>query len=161
MIDLDRERELMRERALGLGLAFDLITPGVDLVRDVRFADGPNGLDLATVSSFDNLTQSLSVALTTRLGDDLFNVTYGFDGLNALVEETNPVMQQERIRISIIVVLKKDPRVRRIIDVAFVDGRLNQPLAGSRELDVLVAFEAVSGDSVSIDLGKVITNANA
>ncbi len=158
MIDIERERELMRDRALGTGLEFDLIAPGVDLGRDIRFVDGPNGRDLAAVSGLRNLAQSLSVALTTRLGDDVFNTVYGFDGLNALADETNPVMQRERIRISIIVVLRKDPRVRRIVDVAFVDNRLEQPAAGSRKLEVRAAFEAVSGDQVAIDLGKVIAN---
>ncbi len=154
MIDIQRERELMRERALGAGLTFDLITQDGDLGRDIRFAGG----DLAMTSGFENLAQSLSVALTTRLGDDVFNTVYGFDGLNALTDETNPVMQRERIRISIIVVLRKDPRVRRIVDVAFIDSRLEEPAAGSRQLNVRVAFEAVSGDQVAIDLGKVIAN---
>ena len=161
MIDVALEQELMRERALGVGPAFNLITPGADLGRDVTFVDDGSGLDLALVKGFDNLTQSLSVALTTRLGDDVFNTTFGFDGLNAIAEETNPVMQRERVRISVIVVLKKDPRVRRIVDVALVDGRLDQPLAGSRDLAVTAAFEAVSGDSVTLDIGKVVANVNA
>jgi phage baseplate assembly protein W len=158
MIDVALEQELMRERALGVAPALNLIDPGADLGRDVAFVDQGNGLDLAMVKGFDNLTQSLAVALTTRLGDDVFNTTFGFDGLNAIAEETNPVMQRERIRISVIVVLKKDPRVRRIVDVALVDGRLDQPTPGSRDLSVVVAFEAVSGDSVNLDLGKVATN---
>src|SRR5215472_19064300 len=111
MIDIALEQELMRERALGVGPAFSLIAPGVDLGRDIAFTDQGTGLDLALVKGFDNLTQSLSVALTTRLGDDVFNTTFGFDGINAIAEETSPAMQRERIRISVIVVLKKDPRV--------------------------------------------------
>jgi hypothetical protein len=173
MIDIERERELLRERALGKGLEFDLISPGLDLTRDIRLFDGPGGRDLALVSGFANLTQALSVALTTRLGDDVFNTTYGFDGLNAIAEETNPIMQRERIRISIIVVLRKEPRVRRIVDVAFVDSRLDEvganavdsavdklekKTATDRELHVRVAFEAISGDQVAIDLGTVIAN---
>src|SRR5215469_1806235 len=114
MIDIALEQELMRERALGVGPAFTLIEPGADLGRDVVFKDSGNGIDLALIKGFDNLTQSLSVALTTRLGDDIFNTAFGFDGLNAIAEETSPVMQRERIRVSVIVVLRRDPRVRRI-----------------------------------------------
>lgn len=155
-MDVERERELIRERALGRGPAFTLVDQGGDLGRDVAFVDGPNGRDLAMVTGFDNLTQSLAVALTTRLGDDIFNVTYGFDGLNALAEEISPVMQRERIRASVVAMIRRDPRVRRIVDVQFVDGRLTDPSPGSRVMEVRVAFEAVSGDQVAIDLGKAI-----
>jgi phage baseplate assembly protein W len=120
---------------------------------------GQNGaLDFEQVVGIDNLTQSLAITLTTLLGSDLFNTQFGFDGLNALVEETNPLLMRERIRVAIIQLLRKEPRVRRIVDIKLDDGRLDAPLPGSRELDVRVVFEAQSGDQASVDLGKVVRN---
>ena len=100
-----------------------------------------------------------SIALTTRLGDDLFNTDYGFNGLNALAEETNLVLMRERLRIAVIQVLRKDPRVRRIVDVKLGDGRLDAPVAGNvRDLEVRVVFEAISGDQLTVNLGRVTSN---
>lgn len=159
MIDLNRERELLNRRVLGWSLACEFIEPGIDLGRDIRLVQTAKGLDLASVSGMDNLAQVLEIALTTRLGDDLFNVQFGFDGLNALAEETNAVLMRERIRIAVILVLRKDPRIRRIVDVKLEDGRLEEPVpGGSRQLEVRVAFETVSGEQASINLGRVVTN---
>ena len=98
----------------------------------------------------------LKTALTTPLGGDVFNVDFGFDGLNALAEETVPVLVQERVRVAIVTLLKKDPRVRRIVDVTLEDGRLANPrAAAARELDVRVAFETASADTATLALGKV------
>jgi phage baseplate assembly protein W len=115
----------------------------------------------------DNLAQSLEIGLTTLQGDDVFNTAFGFDGLNALVEETNPVLVRERVRVSIIQLLRREPRIRRIVDVKLDDGRLDaapsqvvleEPSTTSalnRELSVRVVCEVVSGDQVAVDLGKV------
>lgn len=158
MIDQERERELLRERALGWGLACEEVMPGVDLGRDIRLVEGPNGLDFARVSGIDNLAQSLKIALTTCLGSDIFNTDHGFDGLNALAEETNPVMVRERVRISIIQLLRKDPRVLSIVDVKLGDERLDPFVTRDRLLDVRVVFEVVSGDRITVNLGGVTTN---
>lgn len=158
MFDLERDRQLLRRRLLGWGIECREIMPGVDLGRDIVLVGGPNGLDFSRIEGIDNLGQVLSIALTTMLGDDIFNTQFGFDGLNALAEETNPIMARERVRIGIIQVLRKDPRIRRIIDVKIEDGRLEAPVPGSRELDVRVVFETVSGDQATVDLGKVVPN---
>jgi len=158
VIDQERERELLRQRALGWGLACEEVMPGVDLGRDISLVEGPNGLDFARVSGMDNLAQSLKIALTTCLGSDIFNTDFGFDGLNALVEETNPVMVRERVRISVIQLLRKDPRVRSIVDVKLGDDRLEPSVTRDRMLDVRVVFEVVSGDQLTVNLGRVITN---
>ena len=113
----------------------------------------------ALIEGMDNLGQALTVALTTPLTGDVFNVDFGFDGLNAIAEQTVPIMVQERIRIAVITLLQKDPRVRRIVDVKLQDGRLNNPCANIRELDVKVVFETVTSDTTTLDLGKVVPNA--
>ena len=149
-------QDQLRLRVLGWGVGCDLMEPNADIGRDVRFVTGSNGLvDLARVQTIDNLGQSLSIALTTALGSDLFNVKYGFDGINAMAEETDPVLMRERIRVSVINVVRADPRVRRIIDVKLEDGRLDPVSAGSRILDVRVAFETLSGDQYTINIGQL------
>lgn len=150
------DRDLLRRRALGWSLACPEIAPGVDLGRDLALSEGGSGSDLARVEGIDALNQSLAVGLTTGRGTDLFNMDFGFDGLNALAEETEPVMVRERVRVSIITLLQREPRVRRIVDVKFADDRLGVPVPGRRELDVRVAFEAISGDTATASLGQVI-----
>ena len=156
MIDPERERERLRRRTLGWSLACDEIAPGVDLGRDLRLvADGEGRLDLARTDGIDNLGQSLAIALTTPLGSDVFNLEFGFDGLNALADETLPVLQRERVRVGVINVLRRDPRVRQIVDVKLEDDRLDAPAAGSRTLEVRVVFETVAGEQAAVDLGGV------
>jgi len=145
-------REIQRRKLLGWGLKLAPVLGPADIGRDLVLS----GDDLDVVDGIDNLAQALTVALTTPLAGDVFNVDFGFDGLNALAEETIPVLVQERIRISVVTLLKKDPRIRRIIDVQLVDGRLANPGAATRDLDVKVVFETVTGDTATVDLGKVI-----
>src|SRR5262249_19889552 len=115
MMDFEQQRDLIRRRLLGRGL--ELVRVGA-LGRDIRLAD--DGRDLAMVDGVANLAHSLSVAVLTSLGDDVFDVDFGFDGLNALVEETTPLMQRERVRVSLVTLLRKDPRVGTIVDIKLV-----------------------------------------
>lgn len=152
------DKQLRERRLLGWGLACERVNPAYDVGRDLRFEPGPSGRRLALVAGMANLAQDLEVALTTRLGDDLFNTAFGFDGVNALAEETIPVLVRERVRIAIVKLLRGEPRIRRIVDVKLEDGRLDQPRGGSRELDVRVVFETVAGVEASARLGKVLSN---
>jgi phage baseplate assembly protein W len=154
--DLDREQA--RRSLLGRAPASPLIFPGTDIVRDLRLASGPDGTDLAFLQGMDTLTQALSVALTTLLGSDVFNTDFGFDGLAAVADETNPVLARERIRVGVVTVLRKEPRVRRIVDVNLGDGRLEPVEAGTRELHVRVAFEAITGDQANVDVARIADN---
>ena len=156
MADQDQSRTVLRNRLLGWGLAAVPTQPNVDIGRDITLTDGPNGRDFARVVGMDALVQDLSVAFTTVLGGDLFNTTFGFDGLRALVEETNPILVRERVRISAIQVLRKDPRIRRVIDVNLGGGALERVDAGAnRQLEVRIGFETVSGDQAAADLGRL------
>jgi phage baseplate assembly protein W len=152
----DLDRALLRRRALGWSLACIEVAPGIDLGRDLQLTSGPSGTDLARVEGIDALNQALAIGLTTGRGTDVFNTDFGFDGLNALADETEPVLVRERVRVSIITLLQREPRVRRIVDVKFADDRLEAPVPGSRELDVRVAFEAISGDTATASLGQVV-----
>ena len=159
MADPDRERELLRARLLGWGLAAEQILPGLDVGRDLALATGPNGTDFRRVGGIDCLAQDLKVAYTTMLGGDVFNTDFGFDGLRAFVEETNATLLRERVRVSVIQVLRKDPRVRRILDV-----QLDREYVDPESLDVVsrlnarVGFETVTGDQAVADLGTGAPN---
>ena len=160
-MDPERELAILRRRLLGFSLLCAPTQGPLDHGRDLVLApsgDGPTR-DFALVEGMDNLGQALTVALTTPLTGDVFNVDFGFDGLNAHCRSRRcPIMVQERIRIAVITLLQKDPRVRRIVDVKLQDGRLNNPGANIRELDVKVVFETVTGDTTTLDLGKVVPN---
>jgi hypothetical protein len=151
------EQELRRRRLLGWSFACTPIARAVGrdpLGRDLALAPGAHGRDLAVVSGAENLGQALQVALTTRLGDDPFDTGFGFDGLGALVEETSPLIARERIRVAVIQVLRRDPRVRGIVDL-----QVDQPAgdaALSRTLDVRVVFETVLGEQLTADLTGVM-----
>jgi len=156
--NIDDQRRLQRRRLLGFSFLCQPAQGPLDHARDLVLAPtGTGARDLALVEGIDNLGQALTVALTTPLTGDVFNVDFGFDGLNALTEESIPIMVQERIRIAVITLLQKDPRVRRIVDVQLQDGRLTNP-SNVRALDIRVVFETVTGDTTTIDLGKVLPN---
>lgn len=155
------EAILLQRRALGWGVRCAAIHPGVGLGRDLVLRAGPDGVDLARVEGADNLAQVLELALTTRLGDDVFNTRFGFDGLEALASESSALLTRERVRIAVVKLLAKEPRVRRIIDVKLGDGRLEPVPAGDRGrlLDVRVEFETVAGARLQLALGEVLANA--
>ncbi len=147
----DREA-LPRRRLLGWNLRCEPTRPGVDHGRDLVLRPGPDGTDLAAVEGIDCLVQDLALALTTLRGSDVLNENFGFDGLAAMAEDATPVLTQERIRVAVVAALRRDPRVRRVVDVKLEDARLEPPEPGSRELGVRVALDATTGDTVTIDL---------
>ncbi len=152
-MDPEAQKNLIRRRLLGYGLALSKVG---DLGRDLIMR--ADGTDLAMVDGIDNLAQALSVAVLTPLGGDVFNTDFGFDGLNVLADETTPTLQRERVRVSIVALLRKDRRVNRIVDVKLVDQRLDAPTTGvARQLDVRVVFEAVSGDQLTLSAGNAGT----
>lgn len=146
------DNDLLRLRLLGRSLACESIG---DLDRDLVLAENsPGKLDLAMVEGADNLGQSLAIAVTTPLGGDVFNTEFGFDGLNALSDATTPLLIRERIRVGLVMLLRKDPRVARIVDIKLADRRLDSPEASAaRRLDVRVVFETVTGETLALGAG--------
>jgi hypothetical protein len=159
MVDIEHERRVQRRRLLGFSLRCAPTSATFDHGRDLVLVPSGDGStrDFALIEGMDNLGQALAVALTTPLTGDVFNIDFGFDGVDAIAEETVPIMVQERIRVAVITLLQKDPRVRRIVDVQLQDGRLTNP-ANVRALEIKVVFETITGDSATLDLGKVATN---
>jgi hypothetical protein len=149
-------------RTLGRGLACVVVDRGQDVARDLVLTAGPV-VDLAMVDGIANLDQCLEIALTTALGSDVFNIGFGFDGLNALVEETNPALIRERVRVAVINVLSSDSRVRSITDLnvdptpgaSGPDLTLAERIEAWRSLNVAVAFQAITGQQATVTVGKV------
>jgi hypothetical protein len=139
-----------RRRLLGWGWRIAPIFPHVDLGSDLVLEPFGDGTRLAEVQAVDNVTQDLVVGLTNRLGDNLFNTQFGFDGLNAIAEETDPIMQRERIRLAVIGVLQREPRVARVggVDVAYGDRQ-------TRELRIDVQFTLVDGQPVTASVSPL------
>ena len=164
MLNVERERDNVRRQLLGRGITCDLIydTPYLDIGQDIRLAHSEHGLDFDFVEGLENLAQVLRITLTTPLGSDIFNIQFGFDGLNALAEESDPILTRERVRVSIIRLLQREPRIRRIIDVQF-DGEgetetIDSSAAGLRHLNVYVTCEAVSGDETTTNITRLLPN---
>src|SRR2546428_4478604 len=160
----DLESDHVRRQVLGWSLECELVEPS-DIGRDLTLVDGPNGKDFARVEGMSNLGQALKIALTTLLGSDIFNTSFGFDGLNALAQETHPVLVRERVRVGVIQVLQRDARIRRVLDVqlgptpsAAKDATEEQKAAArirfQRILDLVVAFEVITGDESAVNLGR-------
>jgi phage baseplate assembly protein W len=152
---------VIQARTLGRGLACVATEPGEDISRDLVLTTGPV-VDLAMVDGIENLDQCLTIALTTGLGSDVFNTAFGFDGLNAMVEETNGALVRERVRVAVINVLSSDSRVRSITDLnvdpspsAASGLTLTEQIAAWRSLNVAVAFQAITGQQAVVTVGQV------
>ena len=163
---VDPAADARRRRALGWGLECALITPGADIGRDLVLRPNAAGRnEFGVVEGTDNLAQGLQIAFTTALGSDVFNVEFGFDGLRALVEETDPRLTRERGRVSAAQVLRRDQRVRRIVDLqligtrasgAAVSGAVADAAEARRTVTVMCVFEAASGDPVTLSINGVV-----
>jgi hypothetical protein len=155
---------VIQARTLGRGLACVEIQPGEDVGRDLTLTTGP-WVDLVMVDGIENVDQCLAIALTTALGSDVFNTGFGFGGLNGLVEETNPTLVRERVRVAVINVLSNDSRVLSITDLnvdpsptaSATDLTLTDRIDAWRSLKVAVAFQAVTGHRAVITVGKANT----
>lgn len=133
-------------------------TFGPDITMDIVLSDGPGPRDLTIATGMDCLVQDLRVALTTALGADPLNADFGFDGVRALAEETDPILQRERIRGALVRVLQRDPRVRRVIDVRIgqevtaAEGNVAPPIG---VLPATVQFATIVGDTATVSVGGV------
>ncbi len=153
----DTESQNLKKKIYGWGAECELVDSKSDIGRDICLANrsGGSGLDFKTIEGFENLAQALSIALTTALGADIFNNKYGYDGLNALAQESNPILVRERMRIAVVKLLLKDYRVRRIVDVKMEEDS-NEEI--KRTFIIKVQFETITLEQVTLDLGKAVPN---
>jgi hypothetical protein len=155
----DTETDRLRRRVLGWAPALFPVEPwvgagaGLDITVDDSRAEG----NLA-------LGQALTLALITLRGSDFFNTGFGFRGLSAIAEETDPVLKRERIRLAVIEVLRDEPRIRRIVAVRFPDelgDETGEPTVRPppRVLAVEAEFETVAGEQQTVVLGGQVLDA--
>jgi len=140
-------------RVFGKGLVLEELAPGGDIGFDLIMADSGNGSDFVMQSGADNLGQDIHVALLTATGSDLFNVQFGFDGLQALTENIEPYMVEEFVRLSVVKTLAYDTRIKEVTEV-----ELTPVETGERRWTVEVTAQTVLGESVSFSLGEINGN---
>lgn len=140
------------DRTLGWSLALAPIDP-------VDGAAGGLDLEFSTVSGIDALTQALTLAFVTLRGSDPFNSNFGFAGLAAIAEESDPALQRERIRMAVLSVLQQEPRISRVVTVRYADESDENMKAaparfpGSRSRAIEAIFETAGGMQQRIILG--------
>jgi phage baseplate assembly protein W len=140
------------DRALGWSLALKPFDP-------IDGAAGGLDLDFSAVSGADALMQSLTLAFVTLKGSDVFNSGFGFSGLVAIAEESDPIIRRERVRMAAIAVLQAEPRIRRVITVRFADEAhdistpVYQDRPPSRTVQIEAVFETIAGTRQTIALG--------
>jgi phage baseplate assembly protein W len=150
MPDLELDRQHLRRRLLGWSALCEPIFPGLDHGRDLALVSTPNGVDLAIVEGMDNLAQAVQMSLTTARGTDIFNTAFGFDGLNAMADERDPIMARERIRVSVVDVLRRDRRVRRVVEIgAPVPFEPADPIERWRTFQINATFESITAEPLS------------
>lgn len=147
---LPKTHEAIAERVFGKGLALEEIEPGDRLGFDLVWGQGTNGRDLRMVAGADNLAQDLKVALLTPTGTDIFNIRYGFDGLQVLTQPFDTSMIREFLRLSVIKTVALDARIKQILDVTL---ELTHP--EERRWAVHVEAETILGDVIRLVLGEV------
>ncbi|MFW5845072.1 MAG: hypothetical protein ACOCXJ_02490 [Planctomycetota bacterium] len=103
-----------RHDPLGRTLALEDIAPGQAIGMDLAWSDGPGGRDLELLGGAEALAQDLAVAFQTPRGDDPFHAAFGFDGLQALTAELDPLLREEFLRLAVLRTLQDDRRVRRV-----------------------------------------------
>ena len=73
------------------------------------------------IAGRDDLLQGLNVMIDTPFASDIFNVSYGFDILNALSSPQPPNAVQDVIRLNIVKSVSTDNRIREVKEVVFDD----------------------------------------
>lgn len=139
------------DAALGTGLATSPFGPGV-LGVDLVLVSGQEGTTLGTVTGADNLAQCLRTALTTALGEDCFNIAFGFDGLGALTRALPRSQVADLLDLAVRQVLASDARIAQVLEVRTERGGDD---GDPRVWSVRAMVQTVAGDTVNLGDGKV------
>ena len=148
-------------RLLGWGPATVSLEGNVEQAQDLVFANG----DLLLNSGIETLRQDLAAALVTALGADPLNPTFGFEGFQAIAEESDKFVLRERIRVAIVNMLRRDPRVDRIdqvligseIEAAAVGATVSPPPREYGLMDIQVSFRLRGRlEQLRVDIGSII-----
>jgi phage baseplate assembly protein W len=148
----EKDAALALRRALGRGIRLEPVAPGLDVSLDLAFVTRNSRRDLDLVEAADCLAQDLRVALTTALGSDPFDRDFGFDGIAALAQETDPILLQERLRIAVVRVLAREPRITAIRAVELE--RARGPGAPTGQMNITATVQAVGGTALTVSIQR-------
>jgi hypothetical protein len=118
-------------RLLGWGVKTASVAGNVEQAQDILWQDG----DLAIEAGLQTLRQDLAAALVTARGSDPLNPGFGFDGFDTIAEEADRFLLRERLRVSVVNMLKRDTRVDRI----------DQVLIGRAEIEAARSGQTTAG----------------
>ncbi|MEU2604074.1 hypothetical protein [Streptomyces albus] len=105
---------------------------------------------LAPVRGIANLLQALSLRLLTPYGSDRFNHRYGLSAGETFTRPGSVRDAQELLRLEIVRTLAADPRVREVVEVAFVQGQDAGGRPDRRAWTVAVTVETVDGRTTAL-----------
>jgi|GEM_PF-2536951 phage baseplate assembly protein W len=95
-----------------------LVLANGDLVIE-RGAEGQR--DLMLIAGRLELAQGIQVLISTPRGSDIFNVLFGFDIYQTLMQPQAVREMRELVRMCVVKALAQEPRIRQIRAIAFVD----------------------------------------
>lgn len=137
MSDTVDDREM--RQLLGWGPATESVAGDVEMAQDILWADG----DLVLTAGLEALRQDLAAALVTGLGSDPLNPTFGFDGFEAIAEEPDRFLLRERLRVAVVNLLKRDPRIDRVDQVLIGAAEIAAARAGQSRMVPATEFGVV------------------
>lgn len=137
MSDVPDEREM--RQLLGWGPATASVAGDAAMAQDLVWADG----DLVLTAGLDTLRQDIAAALVTSLGSDPLNPTFGFDGFNAIATEPDRFLLRERLRVAIVGLLRRDPRIDRVDQVLIGTAEIEAARAGQSRMVPVTEFGIV------------------
>lgn len=126
-------------RLLGWGPKTASVAGDVEQMQDLLWSNG----DLALVAGLAALRQDLSAALVTALGSDPLNPAFGFDGFEVIANESDRFLLRERLRVAVVNLLKRDPRVDRVEQVLIGRAEIEAARAGKTTTPPPAAFGVV------------------
>jgi phage baseplate assembly protein W len=83
--------------------------------------DTDGSQDLAVIVGKSELAQGIQVLIGTPLGSDIFNLLFGFDLVQTLMQPVATRQMRDLVRMCVVKALGQEQRIRQIRAVAFVD----------------------------------------
>jgi hypothetical protein len=155
------EREA--RRLIGWGPVTESIAGKVEQTQDIVWRNG----DLVIDGGLPTLEQDLAAAFVTGLGRDPLNPGFGFDGFDVISREPDRFILRERLRVAVVNLLKRDPRVDRVDQVLIgrdeikaarpdeAAAKKDEPEIGLLQIEVAFVLRG-SGEQVRFNVGSVV-----
>ena len=142
---------------LGWGMKTTSTVGGLAQAQDITFQDG----DLALLSGLEMIEQDLSAAFTTSMGADPLNTNFGFDGFAVIAEESDKFILRERLRISVINLLRRGPRIGKIDQVMIGQERQDAGIRAEPDPTGTLGIHAIfrlegRSERINIKIGSIL-----